>query len=76
MLHTMQDKTIQLWDSRYECEEEDDGEGGMKEPLILLATFDNPERWVHVSCSLLYALNILYSNLHCLDTLIFRLLGY
>lgn len=42
------DKTVILWDSRYNIEEESDDETGMQnEQLTLLATFHDFERYVH-----------------------------
>eukprot|EP00579_Thalassiosira_antarctica_P012142 CAMPEP_0201913016 /NCGR_PEP_ID=MMETSP0903-20130614/3537_1 /ASSEMBLY_ACC=CAM_ASM_000552 /TAXON_ID=420261 /ORGANISM="Thalassiosira antarctica, Strain CCMP982" /LENGTH=680 /DNA_ID=CAMNT_0048448107 /DNA_START=124 /DNA_END=2166 /DNA_ORIENTATION=- len=42
------DKTVRLWDSRFDCEEELDDEGGsLQEPLTLLATFHCFKRWIH-----------------------------
>jgi len=42
------DKTVRLWDSRFDCEEELDEEGNiLREPLTLLATFTSFERLVY-----------------------------
>ena len=39
---------MKLWDSRFDCEDEEEDEDE-QEPLTLLATFDNPDgRWTHV----------------------------
>eukprot|EP00581_Thalassiosira_minuscula_P015800 CAMPEP_0183714526 /NCGR_PEP_ID=MMETSP0737-20130205/9015_1 /TAXON_ID=385413 /ORGANISM="Thalassiosira miniscula, Strain CCMP1093" /LENGTH=698 /DNA_ID=CAMNT_0025943461 /DNA_START=123 /DNA_END=2219 /DNA_ORIENTATION=+ len=43
-----QDKTVRLWDSRFNCKEDLAGEGdGFPVPKTLLATFDEFKRWVH-----------------------------
>jgi WD40 repeat protein len=41
------DKTVRLWDSRFDCEDDHEEEGNVPEPMVLLATFDIPDRWMH-----------------------------
>jgi len=42
------DKTVRLWDSRFNIEvDPDEGEGGHQEPVVLLATFDCFERLIY-----------------------------
>lgn len=42
------DKTVRLWDSRFDCEEEVDDEGKpLQEPMVLLATFKCFARLIH-----------------------------